>query len=89
MNFVLGMRTCYPATISRWEEYDGFKFTWGGNGLQPARKKRLVVTKTAEPVNLEILVREIKSANIRQGRPPNVSLRQAEIALKLSGKKMK
>jgi hypothetical protein len=87
MDFVHAMRARYPSSIATWEEYDGFIFSWSGNGLQPARRKRLVVTNTSEPVDLETLLQEIKSGAVRQGPPPIPSLQNAGIGLKLSGKK--
>lgn len=70
MKFGVGIRKMYPQEISSWEEYDGVIFSWGGNGLQPARKKRLVVTPTAIPVTLETLIHELNTGNIRSGDPP-------------------
>lgn len=85
MDFVLGLRTRYPAFIARWKEYDGFIFTWVGNGLQRIRKKQLAVTNTTAPADLETLLQEIKSGQFRQVRPPIASLQQAaDIALKLA-----
>jgi hypothetical protein len=59
-SFATALRRNFPLHKFEWEEYDGFKFSWGGNGLEPARKKRLVQTALAEPVSLEVLVRKLK-----------------------------
>ncbi len=77
-NFSSAVRKKFPETTSRWEEYDGQAFSWGGNGLQPARKERLVVEKTyestGETMTLEALLQELKSGNIRKGNPPPCEL---------------
>jgi hypothetical protein len=74
MDFVLGMRHQLPAAISYWEEYDGYTFSWGGTGLQPARKNRLVSKPVVEAVSLKVLIGEFRNGRIRRGKPPNVSV---------------
>jgi hypothetical protein len=69
--FAASVRKTYPTQISTWEEFDGFDFSWGGNGLQPSRKKRLVVHRTADAVDLETLINELKSGKLRKGSPPD------------------
>jgi hypothetical protein len=61
----------FPQETSRWEEYDGSVFSWGGNGLQAAKKKRLVIQKSADAVALEDLIQDLKTGNIRKANPPN------------------
>lgn len=67
--FASAVRKKFPEKRSYWEEYDVQAFSWGGKGFQPARKKRLIVEKTyestGEAMTLEVLVRELKSSNIR------------------------
>lgn len=70
-SFASSVRKEFPEQVSYWEEYDGQSFSWGGNGLQTARKKRLIVEKTyesaGETITLEVLIQELKSGNIRKG----------------------
>jgi hypothetical protein len=61
----------FPQETSRWEEYDGSVFSWGGNGLQAAKKKRLVIQKTADAVALKNLIQDLKTGNIRKANPPH------------------
>lgn len=72
MDYVLAMRKQLPVEISCWEDYEGYIFSWGGNGLQPARKKRLVTKPVVETVSLEVVIEELRSGRIRRGRRPNV-----------------
>jgi hypothetical protein len=62
VEFVLNLRNNLPEQISEWEEYEGFNFSWGGTGLQPALKKRLVWKSPASPVSLETLIEGLASA---------------------------
>ena len=82
MGFVSDLRKAYPDRIAEWEDYDGFVFSWGGSGLRPARKKRLVWKQVASPVTLELLVAELRSGDIRKGVAPNVSLLRNEMQVK-------
>ena len=56
MNF----RQLYPAEVQVEQEYDGFEFSWGDNGLKPARKNHLVTRQLANPVSFETLIEELK-----------------------------
>jgi len=82
--FVRNLRQLYPHEICEWEEYDGLIFSWGGNGLQPGRKKRLVHKPLANPATLNVLIDELKSGNARVAKMPNVSLLKQEMKLKFS-----
>ena len=82
--FVRNLRQRYPHEICEWEEYDGEIFSWGGNGLQPGKKKRLVHQPLADPVSLSVLIGELKSGNARIAKMPNVSLLKQEMKLKFS-----
>ena len=68
-NFASAVLKKFPEKTSYWEDYDGQAFSWGGNGFQPARKKRLIVKKTyestGETITFEVLVQELKNGNIR------------------------
>jgi|AGTN01.3.fsa_nt_gi hypothetical protein len=61
ISYVQQLRNRFPACAKRWEEYDGVVFSWGGTGLQPARKWRLVWTELANPTSLPDLIAELKS----------------------------
>jgi hypothetical protein len=82
--FVRNLRQRYPHELCEWEEYDGEIFSWGGNGLQPGKKKRLVHQPLADPVSLSVLIGELKSGNARIAKMPNVSLLKQEMKLKFS-----
>ena len=72
--FVSAVRRQFPETRSYWEEFDGQTFSWGGNGFQTGKRKRLVVKNTYDSgthaMNLELLIEELKSSNGRKGNPP-------------------
>jgi hypothetical protein len=61
MQFVWSLRRKYPSKIAEWMEYDGQIFSWGGDGLQPSRKKKLVYKSTANPVSFGLLIDELAS----------------------------
>jgi hypothetical protein len=85
-DFVTNLRQRYPREICEWEEYEGLVFSWGGNGLEPGRKKRLVRQPLANPVSLNVLIDDLKSGSIRIAKMPNVSLLNQEMKLKFSRK---
>ncbi len=85
-NFVAQLRTQYPVSVSEWQEYDGYIFSWGGNGLQPARKKRLVTRYCANPVSFEELIADLRDGSLRREDPPNVSLLKEEFGIKLESR---
>lgn len=84
--FIAGLRKAFPTEVSEWQEYDGFIFSWGGNGLAPARKKRLVTHKLVEPVSLPVLLDELVSGELRRCPPPNVSLLRQDLKFKFSSR---
>lgn len=84
VNFVSKLRQSFPAVVKEIEEYDGHQFCWGGTGLEPVVKKRIVSKPVAEPINFATLIDELKTGNIRQGKPVNVHLIKQEVKLKLS-----
>ena len=83
-DFATNLRKRYPHEICEWEEYDGLIFSWGGNGLEPGHKKRLVHQALANPATLNALIDELKSGNVRVAKMPNVSLIKQEMKLKFS-----
>ena len=86
-HFVIDLRKRFPHELVEWEECDGFIFSWGGNGLEPARKKRIVHKPLANPVSLNVLIEELKGGNVRTAKMPNVSLLKQETKLKFSRKR--
>ena len=82
MDFVLKLRQTLPATVEQIEEYDAFEFSFGGNGLKPVIKKKVVQVPVANPVTLAVLVNELKAGNIRQGKPVNVCLLKQGLELR-------
>jgi hypothetical protein len=74
MEFALAVRKQFAENVEEWEEYDGFTFSWGGDGLEPARKKRLVVRPVVDAVALEVLVEELKAGKVRVGSAPEPTL---------------
>lgn len=81
---VIHLRKSFPAALVEWQEYDGYEFCWGGAGLKPAKKKRLVRHLTAEPVVLETLLEDLSRGSLRQCGPPVVCLLRSEARLKYS-----
>jgi len=69
MKFAMWARQSFPYEIAEWEEYDGYIFSWGGNGLAPSRKNRLVWRRLADPVTLETLISELASGTLRPAEP--------------------
>lgn len=63
ISFVCSLRKAYPFAVKEWEEFDGFQFTWAGDGLKPVRKKRLVTRFLAEPVDFEHLIDVLRGRN--------------------------
>jgi hypothetical protein len=86
MDFALTARKQFPQEVSHWEDYDGFIFSWGGNGLQPASKKRLVIEKVVEPVSLDVLVEELNTGCTRKGDPPQPKPTDTAYELELRGR---
>ncbi len=87
VEFVSKLRQRFPDSVTEWEEYDGFQFSWAGNGREPAKRKRRIVRALADPVSIETLIQELNSGYIRPGDAlGNVSLLRAEHKLKLSNK---
>lgn len=84
--FAASVKKCFPFEVAEWEEFDGYVFDWGGTGLKPARKTRLVWKPTADAVSLQVLVSELKSGQFRQGEPPQPVYRDEQIQVKFSNK---
>ena len=87
IHFVWDLRRFYPLEVSQTEEVDGFIFDWGGTGLQPARRKQLVWTQLAAPVELSQLLQDLASNNIRTALPLIRSLIENKCMLKISNKR--
>lgn len=57
-HFVCSLLKRFPEEKIGVEDFDGFEFSWGGNGLKPARKKRQLTTRVVAEIALaEVLVR--------------------------------
>lgn len=81
--YVQELKKRFPERITNWEEYDGHMFSWSGNGLQPARKRRLVWTELANSTSLPDLIDELISGRVRKN-PPKTALIQNNPKLKFS-----
>lgn len=83
--FALDLRKTYQCTAKVPEEYEGFEFRWGGNGLRPARKTRLVTRQLYDAVDLQTLIQHLQHNTLSPHNPPKVAAFEAEIALKFDG----
>jgi hypothetical protein len=85
VDFISKLRQTFPSVVKEIETYSGHQFCWGGSGLEPVVKKRIVSKPVANPVTLAVLIDELlKAGTIRKGRPVNVHLLKREFELKLS-----
>ncbi len=84
VDFVSKLRQTFPASVQEIETYDGCQFCWGGSGLEQVKKNRVIWKPVAEPINLSAMIEELKSNNIRQGKPVNVLRLKRQCELKLS-----
>jgi hypothetical protein len=82
MDFILKLRKMSPAMVEMVEQHDGFKFSWGGNGLKPVIKKIIVSKPVAEPITLSALIGELKSGYIRGDNAININLCKKHLELK-------
>jgi hypothetical protein len=57
------------------------KFSWGGNGLEPSKRKVWRGEPTAKPITLETLIGELSSGILRKPNRPNVSLLKNKLEL--------
>ncbi len=84
MDLILKLRQTFPDKVCDQEEYLGQEFSWGGSGLRPIMKKRIVWKPVANQIALAVVIEELKSNNIRKSRPINVSLLNRDLKLKFS-----
>jgi len=84
MGFILKLRQAFPATVEKTEEYNSYEFSWGGNGLKPVTKNRIMQVAVARAVDLATLISEIGTGTIRQGKPMNISLLRQDYQLKFT-----
>ena len=82
MSFIIDVRRAYPLEIGKWIEEDGFVFSWGGSGLKPACKKRLVKHKLATPASFNALIGELENKDFRAVNPPQLNLGEGKLGLK-------
>ena len=59
VNWVIQMRAKHPRRRQEWQVYNGFIFTFEGNGMKPSIKKRLVSIDLAEPVPIHYLIKKL------------------------------
>ncbi|RTL43639.1 MAG: hypothetical protein EKK48_07795 [Candidatus Melainabacteria bacterium] len=83
IQFIANLRRKYPAQVSEWTEYNGHIFSWGGNGLQPSKKRRLTIKATANPIPFDLLLSELASGVERLNDLPNVELLEFSTGIKL------
>ncbi len=65
VQFISTTRRSFARTRDQVEEFDGYEFSFEGNGLKPVRKKRMVTVDLASPVTLSILTSKLEA----QGGP--------------------
>lgn len=87
--FTINLRQQYPSTISVWQETDGVEFSWGGSGLRPAQKNRLVNHAVANPLTLDQLIEELVDGSVRKMNPPSVSLLEVKTTIKFGKKRLR
>ena len=51
----------YTNEITEWHEVDAVRFRWGGNGLQPCRRKILTTRREVGPINRDELLAILRS----------------------------
>ena len=59
VSFVIELRRAYPFEIAYSEDYGGYTFDWGGDGMKEAKKTRAVTTNVTEPVGFGTLIAEL------------------------------
>jgi hypothetical protein len=81
IEFVMKLRQAFPVKVYGWVEEDHSKFSWGGNGLEPSKRKVWRGEPTAKPITLETLIGELSSGILRKPNRPNVSLLKNKLEL--------
>jgi len=73
-----------PQRIQQWEEFEGARFTFAGNGLESAIQKRLKTVELFNSVSLTELIREINENFERPKNTPESGSEGEVACLKLS-----
>ncbi len=82
--FVCDLRKRYPQRIKKWEEFEGKKFSFAGDGLEPAVQKRLLTIELFKPVTLIDLITELKEGIDRPKNNPESGIEGETPGIKLS-----
>lgn len=70
MQYAIALRNAFVEEVEEVDEYDGFVFSFGGNGLKPARKTRFSTRRLVEPVSYEKLLSDLQSGMLCPENPP-------------------
>ncbi len=82
--FVTDLRKRFPQRIKLWEEYQGTKSSFAGDGLEPAVQKRLKTIELFKPVTLIELIQELKERIERPKNNPESGIEGDKLSIKLS-----
>jgi hypothetical protein len=82
--FVTDLRKRFPQRIKRWEEYQGEKFSFAGDGLEPAIQKRRKTIELFESITLVDLIYELKENMERPNNNPESGIEGDKLGIKLS-----
>jgi len=84
VGFVVDLRKRFPQRIKRLEEYQGSKFSFAGDGLEPSVQKRLKTIELFEPITLDDLIHELKENIQRPKNNPESGIEGDKLGIKLS-----
>lgn len=84
LGLITDLRKQYPQRVTRLEEFDSQKFSFAGDGLEPAKKTRPVTIELFQPVPLSVLIQELKEGVVRPKNSPMTGLEGDSIGIKLS-----
>jgi hypothetical protein len=82
--FVSDLRKRFPQRIQQWEEFKGSKFTFAGNGLEPAIQKRLKTIELFDSISLTELIHEISEDFERPKNDPESGFEAEVVGLKFN-----
>jgi len=71
-----------PDQFVQCEHYAAYAFSWSGDGLQPVSKSRMVRKWLYNPVPFDVLIEDLRSGCLRQGKPPIVATSQGQFERK-------
>lgn len=84
LDFVCELRKRFPQQLKRWEQYDGNKFSFGGNGLEPSLRKRMRTIELFEAITLPDVIEELRKGIERPRNNPESGFEGESPGLKLS-----